>query len=89
VTSRGKNNINIWLLVNISILIGQLRNIFKSKQPRSTSVFAVPLIVLMKTSSLEHKDPDVFWFRVRLLVEVEFVVFSLSFGLMFMNDNIW
>jgi hypothetical protein len=39
----------------------------------------------MKTSSLEHKDPDL---RVRLLVEVEFVVFSLSFELMFMNDNI-
>jgi hypothetical protein len=32
----------------------------------------------MKTSSLEHKDSDVFWFRVGLLVEVEFVVFSLS-----------
>jgi hypothetical protein len=32
----------------------------------------------MKTSSLKHKDPDVFWLRVRLLVEVEFVVFSLS-----------
>jgi hypothetical protein len=42
----------------------------------------------MKTSSLEHKDSDVFWHRVRLLVEVEFVVFSLSFELMFMNDNI-
>jgi hypothetical protein len=42
----------------------------------------------MKTSSLEHKDPDVFWLRVRLLVEVVFVVFSLSFELMFMNDNI-
>jgi hypothetical protein len=39
----------------------------------------------MKTSSLEHKDPDVFWLRVRLLVEVEFVVFSLSFELMFMS----
>ena len=38
----------------------------------------------MKTSSLEHKDPDVFW----LLVEVEFAVFSLPFELMFMNDNI-
>jgi hypothetical protein len=34
----------------------------------------------MKTSSLEHKDPDVLWLRVRLLVEVEFVVFSLSYG---------
>jgi hypothetical protein len=34
-TTRGKNNINIWLLVIISILIGQLRNIFNSKQPRS------------------------------------------------------
>ena len=42
----------------------------------------------MKTSSLEHKDPDVLWLRVHLLVEVEFVVFSLSFELMFMNDNI-
>ena len=42
----------------------------------------------MKTSSLEHKDPDDFWLRVRLLVEVEFVVVSLSFELMFMNDNI-
>ena len=44
----------------------------------------------MKTSSLEHKDPDglFFWLRVRLLVEVEFAVFSLSFELMFMNDNI-
>jgi hypothetical protein len=42
----------------------------------------------MKTSSLEHKDPDVFWLRVRLLVEVEFVVFSLPFELTFMNDNI-
>ena len=31
----------------------------------------------MKTSSLEHKDPDDFWLRVRLLVEVEFVVFFL------------
>jgi hypothetical protein len=37
---------------------------------------------------LEHKDPDVFWLRVRLFVEVEFVVFSLTFELMFMNDNI-
>jgi hypothetical protein len=26
----------------------------------------------MKTSSLECKDPDVFWLRVRLLVKVEF-----------------
>jgi hypothetical protein len=42
----------------------------------------------MKTSNLEHKDPDVFWLRVRLLVEVEFAVFSLPFELMFMNDNI-
>jgi hypothetical protein len=42
----------------------------------------------MKTCSLEHKDPDVFWLCVRLLVEVEFVVFCLSFELMFMNDNI-
>jgi hypothetical protein len=39
VTTRGKNNINIWLPVIISILIGQLRNIFKSKRPRSSSVF--------------------------------------------------
>jgi hypothetical protein len=36
VTTRGKNNINIWLPVIISILIGKLRNIFKSKQPRSS-----------------------------------------------------
>jgi hypothetical protein len=35
----GKNNINIWLPVIISILIGQLRNIFKTKRPRSSSVF--------------------------------------------------
>ena len=42
----------------------------------------------MKTSSLQHKDPDVFGVCVHLLVEVEFVVFSLSFELMFMNDNI-
>jgi hypothetical protein len=39
VTTRGKNNINIWLPVIISILIGQLRNIFRSKRPRSSSVF--------------------------------------------------
>jgi hypothetical protein len=39
VTARGKNNINIWLPLIFSILIGQLRNIFKSKQPRSSSVF--------------------------------------------------
>jgi hypothetical protein len=39
VTTCGKNNINIWLLVIISILIGQLQNIFKSKRPRSSSVF--------------------------------------------------
>ena len=38
-TARGKNNINIWLPLIFSILIGQLRNIFKSKQPRSSSVF--------------------------------------------------
>jgi hypothetical protein len=37
-TTCGKNNINIWLPVIISILIGQLRNIFKSKWPRSSSV---------------------------------------------------
>jgi hypothetical protein len=42
----------------------------------------------MKTSSLERKDADVFWFPLRLLVKVEFAVFSLSFELMFMNDNI-
>jgi hypothetical protein len=30
----------------------------------------------------------VFWLRVRLLVEVEFIVFSLSLELMFMNNNI-
>jgi hypothetical protein len=44
--------------------------------------------VILKTSNLERKDPDVFWLRVRLLVEVEFAVYSLSFELMFMNDNI-
>jgi hypothetical protein len=38
-TTRGKNNTNIWLPVIISILIGQLRKIFKSKRPRSSSVF--------------------------------------------------
>jgi hypothetical protein len=53
--------------VIISILIGQLRNIFKSKR---------------------RKDPDVFWLRVHLRVKVEFAVYSLSFELMFMNDNI-
>ena len=42
----------------------------------------------MKTSSLEHKDPDIFLLRVRLHVEVVFAAFSLSFELMFMNDNI-
>jgi hypothetical protein len=42
----------------------------------------------MKTSSLEHKDPDVFWLRVRLLFEVEFAAFSLSLELMFMIDHI-
>jgi hypothetical protein len=42
----------------------------------------------MKTSSLEHNDPDVFWLRVHFLVEVEFLVFFLSFELMFMNENI-
>jgi hypothetical protein len=39
VTTRGKNNINIWLTVIILILIGQLRNIFISKRPKSSSVF--------------------------------------------------
>ena len=43
----------------------------------------------MKISSLERKDPDVFWLRVRLLFKVEFAVYSLSFELMFMNDNIF
>jgi hypothetical protein len=42
----------------------------------------------MKTSSLERKDPDVCWLCVRLFVNVEFAVYSLSFELMFMNDNI-
>ena len=42
----------------------------------------------MQTSSLERKDPDVFWLHVRLFVKVEFAVYSLSFELMFMNDNI-
>jgi hypothetical protein len=42
----------------------------------------------MKISSLERKDPDVFWLHVRLLVKVEFAVYSLSFELVFMNDNI-
>jgi hypothetical protein len=37
----------------------------------------------MKTSSLKHKDSDVFW----LHVEVEFVVFSLSFELMCMHET--
>jgi hypothetical protein len=41
----------------------------------------------MKTSSLEHKDSDVFWLRVGLLVEVEFVVFYLSFELMCMHET--
>ena len=40
------------------------------------------------TSSLERKDPDVFWLRVRLLVKVEFAVYSLSFELMFMNEHL-
>jgi hypothetical protein len=40
------------------------------------------------TSIYESKDPDVFWLPVRLLVKVEFAVYSLSFELMFMNDNI-
>ena len=39
----------------------------------------------MKTFSLEHKDPDVFWLRVRLLVRVEFALCSLSFELMLWN----
>jgi hypothetical protein len=44
----------------------------------------------MKTSSLEPKDPAVFGFvcSTRLFVKVEFAVYSLSFELMFMNDNI-
>jgi hypothetical protein len=42
----------------------------------------------MKTSSLERKDPEVFWLRARLLVKVVFAVYSLSFELIFMNDNI-
>jgi hypothetical protein len=41
----------------------------------------------MKTFSLERKDPDVSWLSVRLLVKVEFAVYSLSFELMFMNDT--
>ena len=44
--TRGKNNICIWLPVVISILIEQLRNIFKSKQPSASSVLAAPLIDL-------------------------------------------
>ena len=44
-TTRGKNNINTWLPVIISILIGQLRNIFKSKNGLGHPVFlVVPLI---------------------------------------------
>ena len=43
-TTRGKNNINIWLPVIISILIGQIRNIFKSKQPMSSIVFGCSVI---------------------------------------------
>jgi hypothetical protein len=42
----------------------------------------------MKTSSLERKDPDVFWLSVRLRVKVEFALYSFSFELMFMNDPI-
>ena len=42
----------------------------------------------MKTFSLERKDPDVFWLSVNLLVRVEFALYSLSFELMLMNDNI-
>jgi hypothetical protein len=32
----------------------------------------------MKTPSLERKDSDISWLRVRLLVKVEFAVFSLG-----------
>ena len=42
----------------------------------------------MKASSLERKDPDVCWLSVNLLVRVEFALYSLSFELMLMNDNI-
>ena len=51
VTTRGKNNINIWLPVIISILIGQLRKIFKSKRPRSSSVLVV---LLFKPTEMLH-----------------------------------
>jgi hypothetical protein len=42
-------------------------------------VYCIPII---------SKDPGVFGVRVRLLVKVEFAIYSLSFELMFMNDNI-
>jgi hypothetical protein len=35
----------------------------------------------------ETQRSSVFWFRVRLIAKVEFAVFSLSFELMIMNDN--
>jgi hypothetical protein len=57
VTTRGKNNINIWLPVIISILIGQLRNIFKSKWPRSSSVFAFILLSSGFTPSFDNVCP--------------------------------
>jgi hypothetical protein len=44
VTTRGKNNINIWLPVIISILMGQLRKIFKSKRLGHPVFLAVLLI---------------------------------------------
>jgi hypothetical protein len=41
VATRGKTNINIWLPVVISILIGQLQKNFKSKRP----VFLAVLLI--------------------------------------------
>ena len=41
----------------------------------------------MKTSSLERKDPDVFLNSCTLPCQSGFAVYSLSFELMFMNDN--
>jgi hypothetical protein len=46
------------------------------------------VIPLIDPTEMLSKDPDVFWLPVRLLVKVEFAVYSLSFELIFMNDNI-
>jgi hypothetical protein len=89
-TSRGKNNINtcIWLPVIISILIGQLRNIFKSKQPRSSSVFGcsvncpdwnvtiifhfVPKMFEMTTGKVFHAD-DKYVLRLLNVIMLSFM----------------